>query len=95
MASHSDFRKFDNALRMVLDCKLERIQKVKVLLANLHREGTVYYGTFESDNSLMTCFVEGLNQGEHIHFMDGENGGYAMAAIELKKQMKQELNSPS
>lgn len=95
MASHSDFRKFDNALRMVLDCKLEQIQKVKVLLANLHREGTVYYGTFESDNSLMTCFVEGLNQGEHIHFMDGENGGYAMAAIELKKQMKQELNSPS
>jgi hypothetical protein len=35
----------------------------------------------------MTCFVDGLNQGQHIHFMDAENGGYAMAAIELKKQM--------
>ena len=95
MASHSDFRKFDNTLRMVLDCDLEQIEKVKHLLSNLHRDGTIYFGTFEANNSLMTCFVEGLNQGQHIHFMDGENGGYAMAAIELKKQMQEQITSPS
>jgi hypothetical protein len=36
----------------------------------------------------MTCFVEGLGQGKHIHFIDAENGGYTSAAIGLKKQMK-------
>jgi hypothetical protein len=35
----------------------------------------------------MTCYVDSLNEGQHIHFIDAENGGYAMAAVDLKKQM--------
>jgi hypothetical protein len=95
MASHSDYRKFDNTLRMVIDCSLEGVHKVKELLGTLYMQGTLYYGTFESENSLMTCFVEGLNQGEHIHFVDSENGGYAMAALEMKKQMKEQVSVPN
>ena len=87
---HSDFRKFDNMLRMVLDCTNEQTFKVKQLLERLHGTGDVFYGTFESENSLMTCFVDGLTQGQHIHFIDAENGGYAMAALALKKQIKED-----
>jgi len=87
ISTHSDFRKFDNMLRMVIDCTLEQIVVLKDLFARLHSEGIIYYGTFEAENSLMTCFVENLNQGKHIHFMDGENGGYAMASEALKRQM--------
>jgi hypothetical protein len=36
----------------------------------------------------MTCFVEGLNQGEHFHFIDADEGGYVMASIQLKDQIK-------
>lgn len=88
MQTHSDFRKFDNMLRMVIDCSIHQVGQVKDLLNQLHKDGDLFYGTFEAENSLMTCLVDGLTQGQHIHFMDAENGGYAMAALELKKQVK-------
>jgi hypothetical protein len=34
----------------------------------------------------MTCYVNDLNPGNHIHFIDGGDGGYAMAAKKLKAQ---------
>jgi hypothetical protein len=90
MRTHSDFRKFDDMLRMVLDCSMEEISKIKAYLMKSHEQGDLFYGIFETDCSLMTCIVDGLGQGEHIHFIDAENGGYAAAAIQLKKQMKEE-----
>jgi len=36
----------------------------------------------------MTCFVEGLQPGQHVHFIDGSGGGYAMAAKRLKAQRR-------
>jgi Protein of unknown function (DUF3095) len=95
MQSHSDFRKFDNTLRMVIDCAPAKVAELKKYLEEMYQEGKLYYGTLESDNSLMTCFVEGLNQGEHIHFMDAENGGYAAAAVQLKHQIKMSKSSIS
>ena len=86
--THSDFRKFDNMLRMVIDCSQEKIDTLKIYLDSLFQNGEIFYGLHESDCSLMTCFVEGINQGEHIHFMDAEGGGYTAAAIQLKDQMK-------
>jgi hypothetical protein len=91
MQTHSDFRKFDDTLRMVLDCSLSEITSIKAFLEQGFLAGELYYGTFEADSSLMTCFVEGLGQGQHIHFIDSENGGYAAAAVELKRQMKSVL----
>ncbi len=91
MRTHSDFRKFDDVLRMVLDCSCKQIENLKEYLQLRYEKKDLFYGTFETDYSLMTCFVEGLGQGRHIHFIDAENGGYAAAAIELKKQMKSEI----
>ncbi len=88
MQTHSDFRKFDDTLRMVLDCTQEEIDEIKNFLEEKFLLSELFYGTFETASALMTCFVEGLGQGQHIHFIDSENGGYASAAIGLKKQMK-------
>jgi hypothetical protein len=88
MASHSDFRKFDDTLRMVIDCTENQIEKIKDLLNSRHKDGTLEYGTFVSDSALMTCLVKDLNPGNHIHFIDGNDGGYAMAAKEFKNQKK-------
>lgn len=87
LSGHSDFRKFDDMLRMTLDCTEEQIQKIDQFLSNLHAEGTIFYGIHRSDASLMTCFVEDLSDGNHIHFIDGSDGGYAMASIQLKRQI--------
>lgn len=85
--AHSDFRKFDNTLRMVIDCSHEQMRAVTQYLERLHADGKIFFGTHESDSCLMTCFVEGLNPGEHIHFIDAANGGYTAAAGQLKAQI--------
>lgn len=86
--SHSDFRKFDNALRMVIDCTHDQALLLKTFLQSLYHNKEIYYGVHESEFSIMTCFVENLDQGGHIHFIDSSDGGYAMAAVQLKQQIK-------
>jgi Protein of unknown function (DUF3095) len=38
----------------------------------------------------MTCIVQSYN-GNHLHFVDGSDGGYALAAHQLKQQLKAAL----
>jgi len=88
MARHADYRKFDDTLRMVLDCTSEERSAIEALLADVHRRGELCYGLHESSHALMTCFVQRPLDGEHVHFVDGDQGGYAMAARQLKAQLQ-------
>jgi hypothetical protein len=88
LGAHSDFRKFDEILRMVLDVTPQQLAQITTMLKNLHQSGKIRFGMHESDSALMTCFVYGLNDGEHIHFVDGADGGYALAARQMKSQSK-------
>jgi Protein of unknown function (DUF3095) len=36
----------------------------------------------------MTCLVFSLEQSRHVHFIDGADGGYALAALQLKAQLQ-------
>jgi hypothetical protein len=85
--AHSDYRKFDDVLRMVLDCSHDQVRAIETYLRSLEQRKLIYYGLHESDHALMTCLVENLGDGGHIHFIDGGAGGYAMAAKSLKMQM--------
>lgn len=85
--THSDYRKFDEVLRLVFDCTLEKKNKVLALLEEARSNGKIFYGALESDSALLTCFVQRLTEGQHIHFVDGNHGGYALAAKQLKSQM--------
>ncbi|MBT6275892.1 MAG: DUF3095 domain-containing protein [Chromatiales bacterium] len=84
--THSDFRKFDDLLRMVVDCSPAQSQQIRDYLQGRYEAGDLFYGIHESGEALMTCFVYGMSDGEHIHFVDGGDGGYAMAAREFKAQ---------
>ena len=87
MPEHSDYRKFDDALRMVLDCEPDQVARLKAYLDARHRAGELCYGLHESRHSLITCFVQSTAPGEHVHFVDGGDGGYAVAARQLKAQL--------
>jgi len=89
MRVHSDYRKFDDMLRMVIDCSDKQIEVIREYLETLYQNGNIFYGLFESKASLMTCYVHDLDEGNHIHFIDGGNGGYAMAAKQLKAQIQE------
>jgi hypothetical protein len=88
MKTHSDFRKFDDMLRLVIDCSSEQADLIRGYLDKMYENGEIFYGIYESNTSLVTCFVDTVHDGGHIHFVDGGDGGYAMAAKQLKAQMK-------
>ena len=89
MVTHSDYRKYDEMLRMVIDCSKAMHTKIRTYLENERAAGTVYFGIYQSDSALMTCFLQSNDEGGHIHFVDGNDGGYALAAKELKAQIAQ------
>ncbi|MGO4711629.1 DUF3095 domain-containing protein [Bradyrhizobium sp. 2TAF24] len=84
VVANSDFRKFDDALRMVVDCTPELEQELERRLAEAAAAGAVRYGLHRQDAAMMTCFTLSPTRSNHVHFIDGARGGYASAATALK-----------
>ncbi|KQT02835.1 adenylate cyclase [Rhizobium sp. Leaf391] len=85
VAENSDFRKFDDSLKMTVDLDTERTQRLEQRLVRAASAGTCRYGIHRQSEALMTCFVPSLHAKNHVHFVDGANGGYALAARSLKE----------
>ena len=85
---HSDYWKFDDMLRMVIDCTSEQYTAIERLCQDWQSKGWIVYGIHPSDSALMTCQFDAFADGKHMHFIDGSKGGYAMAAKGLKLQLK-------
>ena len=81
----SDFRKFDGSLKMVLSLNKERRASLEGYLDTEEKNGILVYGTHISDSALLTCLMHSESSSE-VHFVDGANGGYAMAAKVLKQK---------
>lgn len=81
-----DFRKFDDLLRMILDVSPATHTALHQMLERYRHDGRLCYGTHSSGAALITCFVRSYS-GDHLHFVDGSEGGYALAAKELKAQL--------
>ena len=86
---NSDFRRFDDTLRMILDCTPDIAAALEELFHDLHSRERIVYGVHRSDHALMTCLVFSLDKGEHVHFIDGSDGGFTAAAIQLKAQIQE------
>jgi hypothetical protein len=84
VVENSDFRKYDDGLRMILDCTTELERALTQLLANAAANRIVRYGLHSQDTAMMTCFVPSVMRSDHVHFIDGARGGYASAATALK-----------
>ncbi len=85
LLQNCDFRKFDDTLRMILDLSHETHGALLQMLERYRHDGRLCYGAHASDSALITCFVRSYS-GDHLHFVDGADGGYALAAKELKAQ---------
>lgn len=84
VVANSDFRKYDDALRMVLDCTPELADEIERRLTQAAANGTARYGLYRQDAAMMTCFTPAASNSNHVHFIDGARGGYASAAVALK-----------
>lgn len=88
MRTHSDYRKFDDVLRMVIDASPREAEALRNAFEARRARGEIHFGIHESGTAIMTCLVESMRDGGHIHFVDGGDGGYTLAARELKDQKR-------
>lgn len=88
LKSNTDYRKYDGALRMVLDVSVIQAKKIEDFLEQEYQAGKIVYGTWKAEQAMMTCLLFSLSDSKHVHFIDGADGGYAMAASDLKQRMK-------
>jgi hypothetical protein len=84
VVENSDFRKYDDSLRMILDCTEELARALTDRLAAAAAKGILRYGLHRQDAAMMTCFTPSAMRADHVHFIDGARGGYASAATALK-----------
>src|SRR5215213_549026 len=80
---NSDFRKFDDGLKLTLDTNSEAIEQLTSMLEEARRNGIAFYGVHRQRQALMTCLVPSVLMRDHVHFIDGAGGGYAKAADSL------------
>jgi hypothetical protein len=85
LVDNSDFRKYDDALRMVLDCTPALASTIEQRLADAAAAGVARYGLHRQGAAVMTCFTPSVTRSDHVHFIDGAEGGYAQAAMALKQ----------
>ncbi|MFM9914047.1 MAG: DUF3095 domain-containing protein [Methylophilaceae bacterium] len=86
LVENSDFRKFDGTLRMVMDGSEAQADALQAFLDAEYSAGNLVFGMHKSREALVTCIVQSYS-GNHMHFVDGSDGGYALAARGLKAQM--------
>jgi hypothetical protein len=84
VVDNSDFRKYDDGLRMVLDCSTELADRIEWRLGVASAAGVARYGVHRQASAMMTCFTPSPTASSHVHFVDGAHGGYTLAARALK-----------
>jgi hypothetical protein len=81
LVANADFRKFDDGLRMTLDCSPAFADRLEGKLA---AAPFVEWGALRQEGAQITCFSPLSGGRGHLHFVDGAGGGYTMAAKAMK-----------
>jgi hypothetical protein len=85
VVENSDFRKFDDNLRMTLDCTPALADRIEQRLTGARAAHVARFGLHRQPAAIMTCIVPSISDSNHVHFVDGAAGGYALAAKMLKQ----------
>jgi hypothetical protein len=88
VVENADYRKFDGTLKFIIDGTKEQSKALETYLEGQRQSGHLVYGLHDSKAAIITCIVFS-HSDNHSHFVDGSDGGYAIAARMLKEQMEQ------
>lgn len=92
LVAMSDTLVIDGKINTVISGTTQQRLLLQQALDALEQRGELTYGFFVSKESVMSCYVRDLQDG-HIHFVDGSEGGYTMAAGLLKQKLRQQKSS--
>lgn len=88
MVKSNDHRKFDDMLRLVISGQQGQRAKLEKYLERKFRNGQLAYGLHLADTAMITCMVFRYHR-DHVHFVDGSDGGYVRASQGLKKRLRE------
>ena len=77
---------------MTVDIDDGHFARIKALLEEAQAQGICEFGLHSQPEALMTCFVFSPLSRNHVHFIDGANGGYALAAGQLSSRRQMGLS---
>ncbi len=81
LCRNNDYLKVDDYLRMVIDVSDAQRARIEALLQRYRASHGLQWGAHLSSSSLFTCMVR--SQEIHLHFVDGNDGGYTAAARDM------------
>jgi len=90
VVSNTDFKKFDGVLREVISGTQSQREELEAYLSEKFYKKQCVFGIHKSSSALITCMIDS-RLGEHYHFVDASDGGYAIAAMQLKERIKSVL----
>lgn len=86
----SDTLVIDGKINTVITGTREQREKLQQRLEKMEAGNEILFGVHVSSESVMSCYVRNL-EDQHVHFVDGADGGYTKAAGVLKKKIAASL----
>ena len=83
----SDTLVIDGRINTVICGTSAQREKLSEALNEMESAGQILYGLHVSAESVMSCYVRDLRE-DHVHFVDGAEGGYTRAAGQLKEKLR-------
>lgn len=75
----------DGRINTVISGMSHQHNEFQDFLKDMESEGEINFGTHRSKESIMSCYVRD-RKDQHIHFVDGGDGGYTKAAGVMKNK---------
>lgn len=91
LVEFSDTLVLDGKINTVISGTRQQREALQSELDKMEKEDKISYGLHVSNESVMSCYVRNMNE-DHIHFVDGSEGGYTKAAGVLKKKIYNQNN---
>lgn len=88
----SDTLVIDGRINTVITGTAQQRLILQKALNQLEKNNEILYALYVSGESIMSCYVRDL-EDDHIHFVDGADGGYTQAAGILKQKIRDKLNT--
>lgn len=84
---NSDFRKVNGMLRLIIDCTPTQCDEIETQLEAMYQAGRIVFGAHRASRAIMTCVSPNIVNNEHVHYIDGSEGGFWSAAKGLKQRL--------
>ncbi|MBE5321524.1 DUF3095 domain-containing protein [Pedobacter sp. MR2016-19] len=88
----SDTLVVDGRINTVITGTAKQRLALEQALNQLEKNNEILYAFYVSGESVMSCYVRDL-EDDHIHFVDGADGGYTQAAGILKQKIRDKFNA--